>query len=154
MDGQEPPCGCWEPSLGPVQEQPMLLTVKTPLQPLAYILRQSLRNGISSLQAQSFYNHWNLSNLHIKTNLQGIKSIYEDHQLHTFWKSQSMKGSIRWESANESHMYSWHFNLNFRFTTVCCVDQAGLEYRILLSHMTSGVLQLQVLYSHQGINSD
>lgn len=35
-------------------------------------------------------------------------------------------------------MYSWHFNLNFRFTTVCCVDQAGLEYRILLSHMTSG----------------
>lgn len=49
-----------------------------------------------------------------------------------------MKGSIRWESANKSHMYSWHFNLNFRFTTVCCVDQAGLEYRILLSHMTSG----------------
>lgn len=49
-----------------------------------------------------------------------------------------MKGSIRWESANESHMYSWHFNLNFRFTTVCCVDQGGLEYRILLSHMTSG----------------
>lgn len=57
MDGQEPPCGCWELSLGPVQEQPMLLTVKTPLQPLAYILGQSLRNGISSLKAQSFYNH-------------------------------------------------------------------------------------------------
>lgn len=51
MDGHEPPCGYWELSLGPVQEQPMLLTVKTPLQPLAYFLRQSLRNGISRLQA-------------------------------------------------------------------------------------------------------
>lgn len=137
MDGHEPPCYCWELSLGPVQEQPMLLTVKTPLQPLAFILRQSLRNGISSLQAQTFHNHWNLSNLYIKTNLQGIKKhIWRPSASHLL--GVPMKGSIRWESANESHMYSWHFNLNFRFTTVCCVDQAGLEYRILLSHMTSG----------------
>lgn len=39
----------WELNPGPVQEQPMLLTAKPPLQPLAYFFRQSLRKWIRGL---------------------------------------------------------------------------------------------------------
>ena len=32
-DGCELPCGCWELNLSPLEEQPVLLTTKSPLQP-------------------------------------------------------------------------------------------------------------------------
>jgi hypothetical protein len=31
-DGCEPPCGCWELNLGPLEEQTVLLTTETSLQ--------------------------------------------------------------------------------------------------------------------------
>jgi hypothetical protein len=34
--GLEPPCGCWELNLGPLQEQPVLLTTEPSLQPLIF----------------------------------------------------------------------------------------------------------------------
>ena len=33
MDGCELPCGCWEPNLGPLQEQQVLITAESTLQP-------------------------------------------------------------------------------------------------------------------------
>ena len=33
IDGCETPCGCWELNLGPLQEQPVLLTAEPSLQP-------------------------------------------------------------------------------------------------------------------------
>ena len=33
MDGCEPPCGCWELNLGPLEEQSVLLTAEPSLQP-------------------------------------------------------------------------------------------------------------------------
>jgi hypothetical protein len=32
-DGCEPPCGCWELNLGPLEEQSVLLNTEPPLQP-------------------------------------------------------------------------------------------------------------------------
>jgi hypothetical protein len=32
-DGCEPPCGCWEPNPGPLQEQQELLTAEPPIPP-------------------------------------------------------------------------------------------------------------------------
>ena len=32
-DGCEPPCGCWELNVGPLEEQPVLLTTEPSLQP-------------------------------------------------------------------------------------------------------------------------
>ena len=32
-DASEPTCGCWELNLGPLEEQPVLLTTEPPLQP-------------------------------------------------------------------------------------------------------------------------
>jgi hypothetical protein len=32
IDGCEPPCGCWDLNLGPLDEQPVLLTTETSLQ--------------------------------------------------------------------------------------------------------------------------
>ena len=32
-DGWEPPCGCWELNLGPLEEQSVLLTTEPSLQP-------------------------------------------------------------------------------------------------------------------------
>jgi len=32
-DGCEPPCGCWELNSGPLQEQSVLLTTRSPIQP-------------------------------------------------------------------------------------------------------------------------
>ena len=32
-DGCEPPCGCWELNLGPLEEQTVLLTTESSLQP-------------------------------------------------------------------------------------------------------------------------
>jgi hypothetical protein len=32
-DGCEPPCSCWELNSGPLEEQPVLLTVELSLQP-------------------------------------------------------------------------------------------------------------------------
>jgi hypothetical protein len=37
-DGDEPPCGCWELNLGPLEEQSVLLTAEPSLQPLVAIL--------------------------------------------------------------------------------------------------------------------
>jgi hypothetical protein len=34
-DGFEPPCGCWELNLGPLEEQSVLLPTEPSLQPLA-----------------------------------------------------------------------------------------------------------------------
>ena len=34
----EPPCACWESNLGPVEEQPVLLTAEPSLQPLPSLL--------------------------------------------------------------------------------------------------------------------
>jgi hypothetical protein len=36
QDGCELPCGCWEPSLGPLQKQPVLLTTEPLIQPYTY----------------------------------------------------------------------------------------------------------------------
>jgi hypothetical protein len=36
--GCEPPCGCWELDLGPLQEQFGLLTAELPLKPSIYYL--------------------------------------------------------------------------------------------------------------------
>ena len=33
IDSHEPPCGCWELNSGPLEEQPMLLTPESSLQP-------------------------------------------------------------------------------------------------------------------------
>jgi hypothetical protein len=33
IDGCEPPCGCWELNSEPLEEQPVLLTAKSSLQP-------------------------------------------------------------------------------------------------------------------------
>jgi hypothetical protein len=33
IGGYKSPCGCWELNLGPLEEQPVLLTTETPLQP-------------------------------------------------------------------------------------------------------------------------
>ena len=33
IDGCEPPCGCWEPNSGPLEEQAMLLPSEPSLQP-------------------------------------------------------------------------------------------------------------------------
>ena len=35
--GCEPPCRCWEPNLGPLQEQPVLLPAEPPLQVKSFI---------------------------------------------------------------------------------------------------------------------
>ena len=35
-DGSQPPCGCWESNLGPLQEQLALLTAEPYLQPHRY----------------------------------------------------------------------------------------------------------------------
>lgn len=37
-DGCEPPGGRWEPNLGPLQEQPVLLTTESAPQPQEFIL--------------------------------------------------------------------------------------------------------------------
>ena len=39
-DGCEPPCGCWELSLGPLEEQPVGLTSEPSLQPDVILLRK------------------------------------------------------------------------------------------------------------------
>jgi hypothetical protein len=36
-DGCEPPCGCWDLNSGPLEEQSVLLTAETSLQPLHII---------------------------------------------------------------------------------------------------------------------
>ena len=38
-DGCEPPCGCWGLNSGPLEEQPVLLTAESSLQPSAMILK-------------------------------------------------------------------------------------------------------------------
>jgi hypothetical protein len=49
-DGCESPCGCWELTSGPLEEQSVLLTAEPPLQPLdSFILRfklESIREAI------------------------------------------------------------------------------------------------------------
>lgn len=42
MGDSELLCGCWEPNAGPLQEQKVLLTTKSPLQPhvKVYLKRQ------------------------------------------------------------------------------------------------------------------
>jgi hypothetical protein len=44
-DNCESPCGCWELNWGPLEEQPVLLTTKTSLQPLLNIFKSKLANG-------------------------------------------------------------------------------------------------------------
>lgn len=40
-DSDELPCGVWELSLGPLQEQPMVLTAEPPLQPqMCYFFKE------------------------------------------------------------------------------------------------------------------
>jgi hypothetical protein len=36
IDGCEPPCGCWELISGPLEEQSVLLTAESSLQPLPF----------------------------------------------------------------------------------------------------------------------
>jgi hypothetical protein len=38
IDGYEPPCGCWELNLGPLEKQPVLLTSEPSLQPTTVFL--------------------------------------------------------------------------------------------------------------------
>jgi len=55
-DGCEPPCGCWELNLGPLEEQSVLLTAEPSLQPLGFHFNvtqsripweESLNSGLS-----------------------------------------------------------------------------------------------------------
>jgi hypothetical protein len=38
VDSCELPCGCWKLNLGPLEEQPMLLTAELPLQSLVVVV--------------------------------------------------------------------------------------------------------------------
>ena len=38
-DGCEPPCGCWELNSGPLEEQTMLLTTESSLQPIPLLFK-------------------------------------------------------------------------------------------------------------------
>lgn len=41
-DGYEPPCGCWELNLGPLEEQPVLVTIELSHQPFCFPLNLSI----------------------------------------------------------------------------------------------------------------
>jgi hypothetical protein len=50
-DGCEPPCGCWELNSGPLEEQSVLLTTESSLQPQQLSLTEAFSStGLSSSQ--------------------------------------------------------------------------------------------------------
>ena len=54
-DSYELPCGCWELNLGPLEEQPVLLTTEPFLQPTFNLRSQESEAGGSSTPDQPMY---------------------------------------------------------------------------------------------------
>lgn len=57
-DGLELLCGCWDPSTGPLQEQHVILAVKTSLQSPSYACLYPLICATLSLSRRSFFLQW------------------------------------------------------------------------------------------------
>jgi hypothetical protein len=49
-DSCEPPCGCWEWNLRPLEEQPVLLTSKPSLQPRAHLKKKKKKKKKKKIQ--------------------------------------------------------------------------------------------------------